>query len=156
MVASWVVELYLDQINRALLEETVEASSNGEALSQALRDFLRNHVDVLDVNVTISLLASYGRLDDLMHYATYRQVSHPWDCILTGRAHMLDYLLLLSTLTMNTPFAKRLSYMWLQDNETVLEYLLQRGEASKALAVLRRPGVSQELVYKFAPVRSIP
>jgi hypothetical protein len=35
----------------------------------------------------------------------------------------------------------------------VLEYLLQRGEALKALAVLRRPGVSQELVYKFAPVR---
>ncbi len=82
MVASWVVELYLDQINRALLEETVEASSSGEALSQALRDFLRNHVDVLDVNVTISLLASYGRLDDLMHYATYRQVlAHPWTCI---------------------------------------------------------------------------
>ena len=41
----------------------------------------------------------------------------------------------------------------MQDNETVLEYLLQRGEALKALAVLRRPGVSQELVYKFAPVR---
>ena len=39
----------------------------------------------------------------------------------------------------------------MQDNETVLEYLLQRGEALKALAVLRRPGVSQELVYKFAP-----
>lgn len=40
----------------------------------------------------------------------------------------------------------------LQDNETVLEYLLQRGEAAKALAVLRRPNVSQELAYKFAPV----
>ena len=75
MVASWVVELYLDQINRALLEETAEASTSGEALSEALRGFLRDHVDVLDVNVTIGLLASYGRLDDLMHYATYRQVS---------------------------------------------------------------------------------
>jgi hypothetical protein len=74
MVASWVVELYLDQINRALLEETAEASSSGEALANALRDFLRDHVDILDVNVTIGLLASYGRLDDLMHYATYRQV----------------------------------------------------------------------------------
>ncbi|BDA49156.1 Vacuolar protein sorting-associated protein 18 homolog [Coccomyxa sp. Obi] len=110
MVASWVVELYLDQINRALLEETAEASTSGEALAEALRGFLHDHVDVLDVNVTIGLLASYGRLDDLMHYATYRQ-----------------------------------------DNESVLEYLLQRGEASKALAVLRRPGISQELVYKFAP-----
>lgn len=74
MVASWVVELYLDHINRAMLEETPEASTSGQQHEQALRDFLRDHVDVLDVNVTIGLLASYGRLDDLMHYATYRQV----------------------------------------------------------------------------------
>jgi hypothetical protein len=33
----------------------------------------------------------------------------------------------------------------------VLEYLLQRREAGRALAVLRRPGVSPELLYKFAP-----
>lgn len=33
----------------------------------------------------------------------------------------------------------------------MLEYLLQRGEAARALAVLRRPGVSPELLYKFAP-----
>ena len=28
---------------------------------------------------------------------------------------------------------------------------MQRGEADRALPVLRRPGVSQELWYKFAP-----
>ncbi len=39
----------------------------------------------------------------------------------------------------------------MQDNEAVLEYLLQRGDAAKALAVLRRPDVSRELFYKFAP-----
>ena len=39
-----------------------------------------------------------------------------------------------------------------QDNETLLEYLLQRGEESRALAVLRRPNISHELIYKFAPV----
>lgn len=39
----------------------------------------------------------------------------------------------------------------MQDNEAVLEILLQRGEAGRALAVLRRPGVSPELLYKFAP-----
>lgn len=74
MVASWMVELHLDQINRALLEESSEANSRSEAHTEALRTFLKDHVDVLDVNVTISLLASYGRMDDLMHYATYRQV----------------------------------------------------------------------------------
>lgn len=35
----------------------------------------------------------------------------------------------------------------------MLEYLLQRGDVAKALAVLRLPNVSQELAYKFAPVR---
>ena len=39
----------------------------------------------------------------------------------------------------------------LQDWEAVVEYLMQRGEAERALPVLRRPGVSQELWYKFAP-----
>ncbi len=34
----------------------------------------------------------------------------------------------------------------------LLEYLLQRGEEGRALAVLRRPNISHELVYKFAPV----
>ena len=75
MVASWMVELHLDQINRALLEESSEATSRSEAYTEALRTFLKDHVDILDVNVTVSLLASYGRMDDLMHYATYRQVS---------------------------------------------------------------------------------
>ena len=40
----------------------------------------------------------------------------------------------------------------MQDNETLLAYLLQRGEESRALAVLRRPNISHELIYKFAPV----
>ena len=74
MVASWVVELYLDQINRALLEDTPEGAEAGAAQGEALRAFLRDHVRVLDVGVTVSLLAGYGRMDDLMHYATYRQV----------------------------------------------------------------------------------
>lgn len=38
-----------------------------------------------------------------------------------------------------------------QDWEAVVEYLMQRGEAERALPVLRRPGVSLELWYKFAP-----
>jgi hypothetical protein len=38
-----------------------------------------------------------------------------------------------------------------QDHEAVLEYLTQRGDAPAALTVLRTPGVSRELFYKFAP-----
>ena len=45
-----------------------------------------------------------------------------------------------------------------QDNEAVLELLMQRGESRRALAVLRQPNLSQELMYKFAPslMASIP
>ena len=38
-----------------------------------------------------------------------------------------------------------------QDSESVVEALVERGQAAAALAVLRRPGVSRELAYKFAP-----
>ena len=83
MVASWVVELCLDQINRALLEEeSAEGKSASAASAEAfLRAFLRDHVDVLDEHVTVGLLAAYGRMDDLMHYATYRQVLQPCTAI---------------------------------------------------------------------------
>lgn len=101
MVGTWLLELYLDQLNRSLLEvkgkgdplptapesnghgqratEGADGSSKAlpapDQLTQDLRAFLKRNVDVLDVNVTVSLLAGYGRLDDLMEYATYRKVS---------------------------------------------------------------------------------
>lgn len=127
MVATWLTELLLDTLNRALLqpEPGAEASSSSAgdlerppgggsaAYSQAvdrLRSFLQKYVEVLDPGTTIGLLAGYGRLDELMHYARCRG-----------------------------------------DWESLLEYLLQRQEAERALEVLRRPSVSQELYYKFAP-----
>ena len=36
---------------------------------------MQDRVNTLDVGATVHLLASYGRLDDLMHYATFRQAS---------------------------------------------------------------------------------
>lgn len=36
--------------------------------------FLKANVGVVEPGVTASLLASYGRLDDLMHFASYREV----------------------------------------------------------------------------------
>ncbi len=96
MVGTWLLELYLDQVNRSLLEVKghpseleVKGQANGaskaasgdvkgqpvpDQLTQDLRAFLKRNVNVLDVNVTVSLLAGYGRLDDLMEYATYRKV----------------------------------------------------------------------------------
>lgn len=37
-----------------------------------LRSFLQKYVEVLDPGTTIGLLAGYGRLDELMHYARCR------------------------------------------------------------------------------------
>jgi len=159
MVATWLVELLLDQINRALLEDTPDARAAVDDLTARLRAFLKaraaaaaargaprpppraacaplhaarcvargltspapvaercrpggeagppvaasgvrlraggggadresraadrgfegfgllqERVATLDVGATVHLLASYGRLDDLMHYATFRQV----------------------------------------------------------------------------------
>ena len=144
MVATWLTELYLDQINRALLDthagvDSVDASPV-EQLEQQLQvwswpagykdvppvthaaasaryapkqgfgtridsintaaglqasvlhaactmsknatqparappqAFLKANVEVVDPGVTAHLLASYGRMDDLMHFASYRQV----------------------------------------------------------------------------------
>ena len=36
------------------------------------REFLSSYVDVLDVSTTSNLLATYGRLDELQHYAGLR------------------------------------------------------------------------------------
>ena len=76
MVATWLTELYLDRINRALLEdgEGGEGGPQVKELTSELREFLRQRVELLDVRTTMNLLASYGRLEDLMHYASYRQV----------------------------------------------------------------------------------
>lgn len=76
MIATWLTELSLDHLNRALLEvgEEDDAQPRVDQLTEELRDFLKRHVELLDPRTTINLLASYGRLDDLMHYASYRQV----------------------------------------------------------------------------------
>ena len=81
MIATWLTELSLDRLNRALLDQGDQDSSRTqvEDLTKDLREFLEQGVAVLDVRTTISLLASYGRLDDLMHYASYRKVAFPQD-----------------------------------------------------------------------------
>lgn len=113
MVATWLTELHLDILNRALLEQRNGTQpQRNEDLPEALRvrDFLTKYVDVLDPGTTISLLAGYGRTKELTHYARCRG-----------------------------------------DSEAVLEHLLAAGEAERALEVLRKPSVSDELTYKFAP-----
>lgn len=110
MVATWLVELMLDRINRALLNRRdLEGEAHYLQLVETLRQFLQQHVDVLDPGTIIGILSGYGRVEELLFFAK---------CI--------------------------------EDNELLLEYLVQRGEAVKAFEVLRKPSVSSELFYKFA------
>ncbi|EFJ45682.1 hypothetical protein VOLCADRAFT_105888 [Volvox carteri f. nagariensis] len=113
LVSAWLTELYLDAINRALLEAGGEAGESYQSAVTALRTHLSDWVHVMDPGVTVSLLGSYGRLDELLQLAQLRG-----------------------------------------DHEGLLEQLMARpqpGGAVRALAVLRSPSVSRELVYKFAP-----
>lgn len=129
MVATWLTELQLDQINQALLNEEGEGGTECQVLAplrtasslpslsihpsplpldwllgreltcghgpplapqgliEQLRTFLTDYKDVLDETTTSGLLASYGRLDELLHFAAMHD-----------------------------------------DNETVIEHLMQRGE----------------------------
>mmetsp|Transcript_23999 Transcript_23999/g.66689 ORF Transcript_23999/g.66689 Transcript_23999/m.66689 type:complete len:1007 (-) Transcript_23999:341-3361(-) len=75
MVATWLTELQLDQINRALLDDQGETGPECQSLIEQLREFLTQYKDVLDNATTSSLLASYGRLDELMHFAAMNEDS---------------------------------------------------------------------------------
>ncbi|KAG2496729.1 hypothetical protein HYH03_005142 [Edaphochlamys debaryana] len=113
LVAAWLTELLLDAINRALLEAGGESGEAYLTAATALRTHLSDWVHIMDPGTTVSLLASYGRLDELLQLAQLRG-----------------------------------------DHEGLLEQLMARpqpGGALRALAVLRSPAVSRELVYRFAP-----
>ncbi|GAX74136.1 hypothetical protein CEUSTIGMA_g1585.t1 [Chlamydomonas eustigma] len=113
MVVAWLTELYLDQINRELLESGGRPSTRCLAKEAALRTFLTTSpsLEALDPGTTCTLLAGYGRMEELVLFAGARG-----------------------------------------DHEAVLEYLmLHPTSASKALAVMRKPSCSTELIYKFAP-----
>lgn len=61
LVASWLCELLLDAANHAALEAGGDDGEPGlKAAVDALRSFLSDYAEVLDVGTTTGLLASYG------------------------------------------------------------------------------------------------
>uniref|UniRef100_A0A0E0LRV6 RING-type domain-containing protein n=1 Tax=Oryza punctata TaxID=4537 RepID=A0A0E0LRV6_ORYPU len=78
MISTWATELYLDKINRLLLEDGTDTTSNAVAESKdseyrsivnEFRAFLSDSKDVLDEATTMRLLESYGRVDELVYFA---------------------------------------------------------------------------------------
>ncbi|KAL7098474.1 hypothetical protein ACP275_09G019600 [Erythranthe tilingii] len=113
MISTWATELYLDKINRLLLEDDAmsdNSSSEFQSIIAEFRAFLSDCKDVLDEATTMKLLESYGRVDELVFFAGLKE-----------------------------------------QHEIVVHHYIQLGEAKKALRVLQRPNVPNELQYKFAP-----
>ncbi|XP_006659889.1 vacuolar sorting protein 18 [Oryza brachyantha] len=82
MISTWATELYLDKINRLLLEDGTGTSSNAAAESKdseyrsivtEFRAFLSDSKDVLDEATTMRLLESYGRVDELVYFAGLKE-----------------------------------------------------------------------------------
>ncbi|KAL3628860.1 Vacuolar protein sorting-associated protein 18 like protein [Castilleja foliolosa] len=72
MISTWATELYLDKINRLLLEDDA-VSSDFQSIIIEFRAFLSDSKDVLDEATTMKLLESYGRVDELVFFASLKE-----------------------------------------------------------------------------------
>lgn len=76
MISTWATELYLDKINRLLLEEdgaSENRNSEYQSIIMEFRAFLSDCKDVLDEATTMKLLESYGRMDELVFFANLKE-----------------------------------------------------------------------------------
>ncbi|XP_030459508.1 vacuolar sorting protein 18 isoform X1 [Syzygium oleosum] len=76
MISTWATELYLDKINRLLLEDdTALENHNSECYTiiKEFRAFLSDCKDVLDEATTMKLLESYGRVEELVYFASLKE-----------------------------------------------------------------------------------
>ncbi|WCJ30622.1 Vacuolar sorting protein 18 [Euphorbia peplus] len=76
MISTWTTELYLDKINRILLEEdgaSESPSSEYQSIIQEFRAFLSDSKDVLDEATTMKLLEGYGRVEELVYFANLKE-----------------------------------------------------------------------------------
>eukprot|EP00898_Chlorokybus_atmophyticus_P003117 jgi/Chlat1/3806/Chrsp259S03935 len=122
MVATWATELYLDKLNRLMPDGAEDPSS----------------------------IIAAGDDDDPS--AAYKETVDEFCAFLKDHVDALDEATTVRLLGSYGRTHELVYYAELKgDHETVLSHHIQRGDAAKALSLLRRPRVPQELVYKFAP-----
>ncbi|TYK07051.1 vacuolar protein sorting-associated protein 18-like protein [Cucumis melo var. makuwa] len=76
MISTWATELYLDKINRLLLDDDTAFdghSTEYQSIIQEFRAFLSDSKDVLDEVTTMKLLESYGRVEELVFFAGLKE-----------------------------------------------------------------------------------
>lgn len=76
MISTWATELYLDKINRLLLDDDTASdgqSTEYQSIIKEFRAFLSDCKDVLDEVTTMKLLESYGRVEELVFFAGLKE-----------------------------------------------------------------------------------
>ncbi|XP_030932898.1 vacuolar sorting protein 18-like [Quercus lobata] len=76
MISTWATELYLDKINRLLLEDDTAVVNHGSEYQSVIKEFcafLGDCKDVLDEATTMRLLESYGRVEELVYFASLKE-----------------------------------------------------------------------------------
>ncbi|XP_048329359.2 vacuolar sorting protein 18 [Ziziphus jujuba] len=76
MISTWTTELYLDKINRLLLEDDAAVDNRNteyQSIIKEFRAFLSDCKDVLDEATTMRLLESYGRVEELVFFASLKE-----------------------------------------------------------------------------------
>ncbi|KAI3997302.1 hypothetical protein MKX01_009146 [Papaver californicum] len=76
MISTWATELYLDKINRLLLEDDTASNNHSSeyySIILEFRAFLSDSKVVLDEVTTMTLLESYGRVDELVYFASLKE-----------------------------------------------------------------------------------
>ncbi|KAM7498191.1 hypothetical protein LguiA_022605 [Lonicera macranthoides] len=76
MISTWATELYLDKINRLLLEDDTTSENRSfeyQSITREFRAFLSDCKEVLDEATTMKLLESYGRVDELVYFANLKE-----------------------------------------------------------------------------------
>ncbi|KAK9671984.1 hypothetical protein RND81_12G067600 [Saponaria officinalis] len=130
MISTWATELYLDKINRLLLEDdsSVSQSSEYQSLIKEFRAFLSDSKDVLDEATTLKLLESYGRVDELVFFASlkgqYEIVVHHY--IQQGEAKKALEVLEKPSISTNLQYKFAPDLIMLDAYETVESWMIRK------------------------------
>lgn len=139
MISTWATELYLDKINRLLLEDDTGATTNTVTDSHSsayrsvlneFRAFLSDSKDVLDEATTMILLESYGRVDELVYFAglkeQYEIVVHHY--IQQGEARKALEVLQRPNVTVDLVYKFAPDLIMLDAYETVESWMMARSK----------------------------
>ncbi|EQC35886.1 hypothetical protein SDRG_06635 [Saprolegnia diclina VS20] len=86
VLCSWLVELYLDKFNGlSVAEKDIDMHAN---LLFEFKQFLQDHKQHLDPSTTFNLIASHGRADELVFYAS---LIEDYEKVVTYHIHRGEY-----------------------------------------------------------------